>query len=99
MCLSKVNKFNDVELSFTENKVKKAKAISYLWRDILTRFLGKFKTDLIFERVKASSLKKSFFNTLFLRTSPLVSQHTTYTWISRASGWQTERADCNYLKK
>ena len=20
-------------------------------------------------------------------------------WISRASGWQTERADCNYLKK
>ena len=46
MCLSKVNKFNDVELSFTENKVKKAKAISFLWRDILTRFLGKFKTDV-----------------------------------------------------
>ena len=21
------------------------------------------------------------------------------SWISRASGWQTERADCNYLKK
>ena len=63
MCLSKVNKFNDVELSFsmyTESKVKKAKAISFLWRDILMRFLGKFKTDLIFERVKASSLKKKF---------------------------------------
>ena len=21
------------------------------------------------------------------------------SWISRGSGWQTERADCNYLKK
>ena len=26
-------------------------------------------------------------------------EYCIYPWISRASGWQTERADCNYLKK
>ena len=27
------------------------------------------------------------------------SQSYSKSWISRASGWQTERADCNHLKK
>ena len=38
-----------------------------------------------------------------LKNSQIESLHKKYfyvsPWTSRASGWQTERADCNYLKK